>query len=182
MFFVVFRDESDLQDNISAGITCVVFFFMIISVLAFPNGPFTRPHPAIWRMVFGLSVLYLMFLNFILFQNYQTVKSIFLWFDPALSNFSIASDKVQFRNHYKMMPRWMLLMFNEFDYIAGIWSELFSDYSGTCMGSCGCVCFGSFPWVDSESSACTSCRNSLDNQCHLGNYGSRICSSSTEFC
>ncbi|CAG7835433.1 unnamed protein product [Allacma fusca] len=87
------RDESDLQDNITSGFTCVVFFFLVISILAFPNGPFTRPHPAIWRMVFGLSVLYLMFLNFILFQNYQTVKSIFLWFDPALSNFSIDSEK-----------------------------------------------------------------------------------------
>ncbi len=34
----------------------MIFFFLIISVLAFPNGPFTRPHPAVWRILFGVSV------------------------------------------------------------------------------------------------------------------------------
>jgi len=94
LLYIAFnRDESNIQANISAGLTCVIFFFLIVSVLAFPNGPFTRPHPAIWRMVFGLSVLYLISLCFILFQNYETVKSIFLWIDPALQNFSIDNDK-----------------------------------------------------------------------------------------
>lgn len=41
--FLFFRDESNIQDNLSAGFKCVVFFFLVISVLAFPNGPFTRP-------------------------------------------------------------------------------------------------------------------------------------------
>lgn len=56
----------------------LTFFFLLVSVLAFPNGkktinfsvlswhknvlilgPFYRPHPAIWRMVFGIArVLY----------------------------------------------------------------------------------------------------------------------------
>ncbi|KAJ8956872.1 hypothetical protein NQ318_014288 [Aromia moschata] len=58
----------------------LLLFFLIISVLAFPNGPFTRPHPAIWRMVFGMSVLYLLGCLFILFQNYHTVKNILYWF------------------------------------------------------------------------------------------------------
>lgn len=42
-FLIFYRDESNIQDNLSAGFKCVVFFFLIISVLAFPNGPFTRP-------------------------------------------------------------------------------------------------------------------------------------------
>ena len=53
------RNDDHFGDNIWSGIRCVVFFFLVISVLAFPNGPFIRPHPAIWRMVFGLSVIYL---------------------------------------------------------------------------------------------------------------------------
>src|SRR5271156_4760287 len=92
--FRICRNEENFQDNLSTGFTAVLVFFLIISVLAFPNGPFTRPHPAIWRMVFGLSVIYLMSLCFILFQNYETVKSIFLWADPDLKNFSIDHDKV----------------------------------------------------------------------------------------
>ena len=58
-----YRDDGDLRDNIWFGTKCVVFVFLVISVLAFPNGPFTRPHPALWRMVFGLSVLYLVALE-----------------------------------------------------------------------------------------------------------------------
>ncbi|XP_067001534.2 phosphatidylserine synthase isoform X1 [Anabrus simplex] len=87
------RDEQNIQDNIWAGICCVIFFFLIISVLAFPNGPFTRPHPAVWRMVFGMSVLYLMALLFLLFQNYRTVKDILLWMDPSLKDFHIDMEK-----------------------------------------------------------------------------------------
>lgn len=72
---------------------CCVFFFLIISVLAFPNGPFIRPHPAIWRIVFGLSVLYLLALLFLIFQNYKTVRNILIWLDPNLANFHIDMDK-----------------------------------------------------------------------------------------
>lgn len=88
------RNESIIEENYWAGILCVIFFFSIISVLAFPNGPFTRPHPAFWRILFGLSVLYLMGLLFLMFQNYKTIMGILYWFDPALRNFHINMDKV----------------------------------------------------------------------------------------
>lgn len=87
------RDDDSLQSNVWAGFCCVVFFFLIVSSLAFPNGPFTRPHPVVWRMVFGLSVLYLMGLLFLLFQNYKTVKSIMYWFYPDLESFRIDHEK-----------------------------------------------------------------------------------------
>ncbi|XP_075212592.1 phosphatidylserine synthase 1 homolog l(3)77CDf isoform X6 [Lycorma delicatula] len=96
VYFSFIRDEGSLDDNIRAGVCCVVFFFVIISVLAFPNGPFTRPHPAFWRIVFGLSVLYLLSLVFLLFQNYKTVMSILYWIDPELEHFHIDMDKIAF--------------------------------------------------------------------------------------
>lgn len=83
-----------MQDNIWAGIWCVIFFFLIISVLTFPNGPFTRPHPAVWRIVFGLSVLYVLALLFLLFQSFETVNEILYWVDPSLRDFHIDMDKV----------------------------------------------------------------------------------------
>lgn len=88
-------DEQDNQENIWAGMLCVIFFFLIISVLAFPNGPFTRPHPAVWRIIFGFSVIYLLFINFLMFQNYKVIMEIFYWFDPSLRNFHIDMDKVR---------------------------------------------------------------------------------------
>nr|CAG4650125.1 EOG090X05CZ [Sida crystallina] len=87
------RNDDDLRDNIWAGIRCVIFIFLVVSTLAFPNGPFIRPHPALWRMVFGLSVLYLIALQFLLFQDYKTVRGIVVWADPELENFHIDMDK-----------------------------------------------------------------------------------------
>lgn len=90
-------------------------------VYVYVAGPFTRPHPAIWRIVFGqyflviarrksasifysvnmifntvffmcfpfactlgLSVLYFLFLVFIIFLNWQQVKQLMYWLDPNL--------------------------------------------------------------------------------------------------
>ncbi|KAI7686379.1 hypothetical protein SSS_09905 [Sarcoptes scabiei] len=87
------RDDSNIEANIWSGILSLIFFFLTISLLTFPNGPFTRPHPALWRLVFGISVLYLLMLIFLLFQHYQTVKSMMYWFYPDLQHFHIDSEK-----------------------------------------------------------------------------------------
>ena len=86
--------DDNLENNLWTAAKVIVLFFMIISVIAFPSGPFIRPHPVIWRMVFGLSVLYLMMLLFVLFQDYSTIKSIMYWFFPDLKAFSIDLEKV----------------------------------------------------------------------------------------
>ncbi|XP_004347504.2 phosphatidylserine synthase 1 [Capsaspora owczarzaki ATCC 30864] len=54
----------------------MVFFILVISLVAFPNGPFTRPHPAVWRFVMGLSVVYLLFLVFLLLQTRSDAEKI----------------------------------------------------------------------------------------------------------
>lgn len=59
------------------------------------SGPFTRPHPAIWRIVFGVSVLYLLSLQFILFQSFSDVKALLRWFDPIRLNKSHLDEKVR---------------------------------------------------------------------------------------
>lgn len=92
----IYRNEANLDDNLWAGLLCIVFFFLIVSVIAFPNGPFTRPHPAVWRILFGCSVLYLLMLQFLMFQNYSTIRNIFYWIDPKLKNFHIDMEKVTF--------------------------------------------------------------------------------------
>ncbi|XP_037038835.1 phosphatidylserine synthase 1 [Bradysia coprophila] len=93
MYWAFSRSESNGEENIWAGILSVIFFFLIISVLAFPNGPFTRPHPAVWRILFGVSVLYMLFLQFLMFQNHKSIMNIMYWFDPKLKHFHINMDK-----------------------------------------------------------------------------------------
>ena len=92
--YVGFTQDCDiLEDNIWNGIKVVSVFFLVVSSITYPNGPFTRPHPVLWRIVFGASVLYLLLLLFILCQNYQTVKAIIYWFSPDLKNFTIDMEK-----------------------------------------------------------------------------------------
>lgn len=89
------RDDSILEENLRFGSVAVIFFFTIISILAFPNGPFTRPHPAIWRIFFGFSVLYLLFLVFILFLNLSQVRTIMYWVDPEVKHAKREVDLVE---------------------------------------------------------------------------------------
>ncbi|XP_023022435.1 phosphatidylserine synthase 1 homolog l(3)77CDf [Leptinotarsa decemlineata] len=93
IYFAFVRDTDNIENNIWTGLKVCCYFFLIISVLAFPNGPFIRPHPAVWRVVFGLSVIYLLVCLFVLFQDYKTVRNVLFWMDPSLKNFSIDLDK-----------------------------------------------------------------------------------------
>ena len=69
-FLAFSRDpNTDFHGNVLTGCGGVFIFFMVISVLAFPNGPFIRPHPILWRMVFGCSVLYLLIVQFLIHQG-----------------------------------------------------------------------------------------------------------------
>jgi len=88
------RDDSlDWHNNVYTGMIGVTIFFMIISILAFPNGPFTRPHPALWRCVFGLSVMYLLLLQFLVHQDYNTIRGMIVWIDPKMENYTVNSEK-----------------------------------------------------------------------------------------
>ena len=88
------RDQTINQsENIMTGLLSVTGFFMIISILTLPNGPFTRPHPALWRCVLGLSILYLLLVQFLLHQDWETVRSIIVWLDPRMTNYTVDSEK-----------------------------------------------------------------------------------------
>lgn len=45
-------------------------------------------------MLFGISVLYLLLLQFFMFQNYKTIMGIIYWIDPKLQEFHINMEKV----------------------------------------------------------------------------------------
>lgn len=78
------RDDSDWHNNILTGLVGVFVFFMIISILTLPNGPFTRPHPALWRCVLGVSILYLLLVQFLLHQVGKSALIHFKTVDMAL--------------------------------------------------------------------------------------------------
>jgi phosphatidylserine synthase 2 len=72
-------------ENIKRGIVAACIVFCVIGLLVFPSGPFTRPHPALWRFVFAISVLYLMGLILILFMDLKQARQFLTHLDPTLN-------------------------------------------------------------------------------------------------
>ncbi|KAF1760492.1 hypothetical protein GCK72_008741 [Caenorhabditis remanei] len=76
------KTDNTTEKNFYEGFLGAGALFLLISALTFPNGPFIRPHPILWRVIFGLSVIYVIVLQFALFQNYEDLKKILTWLDP----------------------------------------------------------------------------------------------------
>ncbi|KAL1925447.1 uncharacterized protein VTP21DRAFT_330 [Calcarisporiella thermophila] len=74
----------DTTTNVKFGIFAAIMVFILIGTLQFPDGPFIRPHPAIWRAVLSISVLYQMTLVFLLYMNKNDARKLFSYIDPTL--------------------------------------------------------------------------------------------------
>ncbi|CAI5444444.1 unnamed protein product [Caenorhabditis angaria] len=83
------------EQNYFDGFIGAVALFLIIGALTFPNGPFIRPHPIIWRLIFGLSVAYVILLQFALFQSHEDLKKMLTWLDPV----GLGQQKLREKNY-----------------------------------------------------------------------------------
>lgn len=61
--------EGDTADHIKRGVWAMIAVYLGYSLLQAPNTILIRPHPAVWRFVHGIAVVYLVFLTFMLFQT-----------------------------------------------------------------------------------------------------------------
>jgi len=77
-------ESSDTATNARRGFLVVVFVFILIGIQQFRDGPFIRPHPAFWRMVLSFSVIYLLMLVFILFQDKEDIRILLGKIDSSL--------------------------------------------------------------------------------------------------
>ena len=62
------QPHADTAYNVQRGVVAVVIVFILIGMIHMPNGPFVRPHPAFWRLVLCVLILYVLLLIFMLFQ------------------------------------------------------------------------------------------------------------------
>lgn len=53
-------------------------------MIQFRDGPFIRPHPAFWRVVLGVNLLYELALVFLLFQDLDSARHMLTILDPSL--------------------------------------------------------------------------------------------------
>ncbi|KAF3855123.1 hypothetical protein F7725_023178 [Dissostichus mawsoni] len=70
LVYVTLLEETpqDTAYNTKRGIVASILVFLCFGVTQAKDGPFTRPHPAYWRFWLCVSVVYELFLIFILFQ------------------------------------------------------------------------------------------------------------------
>ncbi|CAJ1380790.1 unnamed protein product [Effrenium voratum] len=72
------------MDQLRRSLPHLVALYLCVGMLAFPSGPFVRPHPAFWRAMFGLSLLYLLTLCCLLFLSAEEIRQLLHRFDPTL--------------------------------------------------------------------------------------------------
>jgi len=85
IYVAVFEEAiADTELNIKRAIVAVLLVFILIGVLHAPDGPFKRPHPALWRALLCISILYNLALIFILFQNVDDARHFMSYIDPEL--------------------------------------------------------------------------------------------------
>ena len=59
----------DSTYNGRRGFLAALFFWVMLGMTIMPDGPFLRPHPALWRFCFAVAIFYELALIYILFQN-----------------------------------------------------------------------------------------------------------------
>ena len=61
-----------------------MFFWVTLGMTIMPDGPFLRPHPALWRSAFAIAVFYELLLIYILFQTPGDARKLLKYVDGDL--------------------------------------------------------------------------------------------------
>ncbi|TFY80441.1 hypothetical protein EWM64_g3576 [Hericium alpestre] len=72
------------RDKRRVGAYAAIVSFLVFSMIQFRDGPFIRPHPAFWRMVLGINLLYELALVFLLFQDLDSARTMMTYLDSNL--------------------------------------------------------------------------------------------------
>uniref|UniRef100_A0A6Q2XVK6 Phosphatidylserine synthase n=1 Tax=Esox lucius TaxID=8010 RepID=A0A6Q2XVK6_ESOLU len=86
LVYVTLLEETpqDTTYNTKRGIVASILVFLCFGVTQAKDGPFTRPHPAYWRFWLCVSVVYELFLIFVLFQTVHDGRQFMKSIDPKL--------------------------------------------------------------------------------------------------
>ncbi|KAF9437662.1 hypothetical protein BGZ76_011703 [Entomortierella beljakovae] len=71
-------DIDDTASNVKIGLTAVIGAFCVFGMLQFRDSLLLRPHPALWRVVLSVGVVYQLALN------KHDAREIFKYLDPSL--------------------------------------------------------------------------------------------------
>nr|XP_027199856.1 phosphatidylserine synthase 2-like [Dermatophagoides pteronyssinus] len=85
VYVALFEEPSlDTNYNVKRGLVAVILVFILFGITQIPDGPFIRPHPALWRLVLCLTIIYELSLIYILFQTPDDARKLLTHIDPSL--------------------------------------------------------------------------------------------------
>jgi len=79
--------ETPIEDSLhngKRGFMAAVFFWVTLGMTIMPDGPFLRPHPALWRFAFACSIFYELLLIYILHQTPKDARTLLKFVDEEL--------------------------------------------------------------------------------------------------
>ncbi|CAN0877045.1 CDP-diacylglycerol--serine O-phosphatidyltransferase 1 [Linum grandiflorum] len=76
--------SGDVITSVKRGIWAMIAVFLAYCLLQAPSTMLIRPHPAMWRLVHGMAVTYLVFLTFLLFQKRDDARQFMKFLHPDL--------------------------------------------------------------------------------------------------
>ncbi|XP_022727143.1 CDP-diacylglycerol--serine O-phosphatidyltransferase 1 isoform X2 [Durio zibethinus] len=77
-------ESGDLVTSVKRGLWAMIAVFLAYCLLQAPSTVLIRPHPAIWRLVHGMAVVYLVALTFLLFQKRDDARQFMKFLHPDL--------------------------------------------------------------------------------------------------
>lgn len=83
-YFAFLRETFTYEQNVKRGITAMILMFLTYCFAQLRDGVMRRPHPAFWRLVTGVGIVYLMALVFLLFQSRDNARQLFTYLFPSL--------------------------------------------------------------------------------------------------
>lgn len=76
--------DLDVVTNAKRGVWATIAVFLGYCLLQAPSTILIRPHPAFWRFIHGIAVVYLVFLTFLLFQKRDDARQFLKYLHPDL--------------------------------------------------------------------------------------------------
>ncbi|KAG9449016.1 hypothetical protein H6P81_008981 [Aristolochia fimbriata] len=75
---------TDVVTSVKRGVWAMIAVFLAYCLLQAPPTVLIRPHPAIWRLVHGMAIVYLVALTFLLFQQRGDARQFMKYLHPDL--------------------------------------------------------------------------------------------------
>jgi phosphatidylserine synthase 2 len=82
--FGIMNISTTTEERSKHGIIALLICALVFGTIYLPDSILKRPHPAFWRFIQSISILYLLFIVYLLFQNLEEARNQLKFFDLKL--------------------------------------------------------------------------------------------------